>query len=476
MGRCHLTKTAAQEMSTLAETDDIAPIPIGAAWYGVLVLTLVTLFAGIDRQVFILLADPVSKELQLNDLQLGLLQGLGVVIFSALATYPIAWLADRIDRRLVMSGCIIVWCLAVVACGLTDSFAQLFVASAVVGAGAAGLAPIVYSLIPEIFSRKHRQMANSVFTVATTAGGGLAIVLCGQIIALADFVHPDLPMPLANWGSWRIALFLAAAPGPLFVLLMLSMRIPSKVGDRDAPAPSAIASADTDGDRVPLWTFVRRNLPTLGTFALGVGFSVSSFAATAVWLPLVAMRQFGSTQVEVGNRLGLAVVVTAVVGWLITVFLVPAGRARFGPRLSVSVIAMAAVTSGICLAGMVFATGTDMLFAIYLAFGTCAAVGSMVYPTALQDMAPSHLRARVVALIGIVLFALTACGPIAVGAISDQLSGRPNGLLLAIAGFGLVALVCGGIMLRICSSLVTATISDAIAAERMARSSGMPNQ
>lgn len=445
------------------------PIPLAAAWYGLAVLTLVTLFAGVDRQVFILLADPVSKEMKLNNFDIGLLQGLGVVIFSTIASYPIAWLADRYDRRWVMAGCIFIWSLSVVACGLAASFSQLFIASAMVGAGAAGLAPIVYSLIPEIFSRDYRQMANSIFTVASTAGSGLAIALCGQVIALADAIHPTLPAPLPDWGAWRIALFLAAAPGPLFILMMLSMRIP-----RHRQKPQAAVQSGTDAQpdlaaHIALWPYVRQNIATLVTFAVGVGLPILSFAATAVWIPLVAIRQFGATQVEVGNRLGLALLTTAFIGWAITVFIVPRFRARYGVRLPVMVIAITAVLSGLCLIGMIFATSANMLFLIYVAFGTFAAVGSMLYPTAMQEMAPNHLRARVVALIGIVAFAFIAAGPIIVGAISDTISGRPDGLLLSIVGVGVVALVSGGLLLTICSRFVVATIAAANAADAAAQ-------
>lgn len=448
--------------------NDPPPIPLAAAWYGIVVLTLVTLFAGVDRQVFILLADPVSKELRLSNFDLGLLQGLGVVIFSTVASYPIAWMADRYDRRWVMSWCILVWSLAVVACGLAASFTQLFIASAMVGAGAAGLAPIVYSLIPEIFSRQHRQMANSIYTVATTAGGGLAIALCGQVIGLADVIHPSLPMPFSAWGSWRIALFLAAAPGPLFILMMLSMRIPRRTRGVKLGGAAPVPLIDAPTDQIGLWPYARQNIATLGTFAFGVGLPILCFSATAVWLPLVAIRQFGATQVEVGNRLGLAVLTTAVIGWFVTVYLVPLGKARFGPRLPLMAIAISAILAGLCLGGMVFATSTNMIFVIYVAFGTFAAAGSMVYPTALQELAPSYLRARVIALIGVVIFVFIALGPIIVGAISDQLAWRSDGLLLSVVGVGLVALVGGGILLTICSRHAVATIAAAEAAEAAA--------
>jgi MFS family permease len=80
------------------------------------------MFALVDRQILVLLAEPIRKHLALSDLQRGLLQGAGIAIFAALATYPLGWLADRFDTRLVLKGCIAAWSTAVAACGLAQTF------------------------------------------------------------------------------------------------------------------------------------------------------------------------------------------------------------------------------------------------------------------------------------------------------------------------------------------------------------------
>ena len=73
--------------------------PAAGAWYALGVLTVVLLFATVDRAVLILLAQPVKESLGLSDLQLGLVQGTGIAVFAALATFPLGWLADKIGRR-----------------------------------------------------------------------------------------------------------------------------------------------------------------------------------------------------------------------------------------------------------------------------------------------------------------------------------------------------------------------------------------
>jgi len=74
-----------------------------AAWYALFILSVAVLYAMIDRQVLMLLAEPLKADLGLSDTQIGSLQGLGAALFAAIAVIPLGWLADRIDRRLLLA-------------------------------------------------------------------------------------------------------------------------------------------------------------------------------------------------------------------------------------------------------------------------------------------------------------------------------------------------------------------------------------
>ena len=73
------------------------------AAYALLVLVTAAIFAAINRQILVLLAEPIRQSLGLSDTQLGLLQGLAVTLFSGLAAVPIGWLADRFGRRQLLA-------------------------------------------------------------------------------------------------------------------------------------------------------------------------------------------------------------------------------------------------------------------------------------------------------------------------------------------------------------------------------------
>jgi len=59
-------------------------------------------------------------------------------------------------------------------------------------------------------------------------------------------------------------------------------------------------------------------------------------------------------------------------------------------------------------------------------------MGVMTYPTALQDIAPAHLRGRIFAIMGVLSIAFPSAAPPFVGFLSDQLAHRPDGLMLAM--------------------------------------------
>ena len=84
-----------------------------ASWYALLVLSVATLYAVIDRQVIILLSQQLKADLHLSDTQIGSLQGFGAVLFASIAAFPLGWLADRMDRRVLLSLCVIVWSIGI---------------------------------------------------------------------------------------------------------------------------------------------------------------------------------------------------------------------------------------------------------------------------------------------------------------------------------------------------------------------------
>ena len=68
---------------------------------------------------------------------LGLLGGIAFGVFYAAVGLPIAWLADRSDRRSLIAAAIGLWSVMTAACGLAGGFPTLFLARIGVGIGEA---------------------------------------------------------------------------------------------------------------------------------------------------------------------------------------------------------------------------------------------------------------------------------------------------------------------------------------------------
>jgi MFS family permease len=429
------------------------------AWVSLAILLGVGLYTFMDRQIFGLQSEPLRKSLGLSDLQFGLIQGVSVALFTMVVGYPIAWLSDRFDRRRVLAVCIAIWSLAVAACGLSADFPQLFMASALVGAAEAGLLPITYALIPELFRGRQRQVANSGLVVAGRLLVGAVVALCGWMIYAIDLWRPLLPQLLQDLPTWRLAFFATALPGIIFVPLILMLPI--------AKAPPAASMASASAPRAAVLPFLRANAYTFTTFMLGVGLVVFGFGATGAFIPVVAMRQMGMSPKDLGNAMGIATFVAAAVGLLVTTGGLKRLSAMFGTLLPIRMLMIASLGSAVFAALLVLAQTPFQLFALMALHQSFLMAGTMLFPTALQDMTPTPLRARLISLVIMFNVVVGSLSPVVVGALSDALKPRPDGLMLAMSSTATVALLLSAVLLTLCARRFTSTVSAARASERL---------
>lgn len=407
-----------------------------SAWYALGVLTLVTLFAFVDRGVLVLQAEVIRKEFNLSDLQLGFLQGTGVAIFAALASYPLGWLADRFDRRAVLAGSVIFWSVAVVATGLAQNYEQLVLASALVGAGEAGLVPIVYALIPDLFPEKKRQAANSIYALASTVTSGLAMVLTGQIVGGVETFRADLPAMLQAVDGWRLAMFAVAAPAPLMVMFIATIVIRRREPGTPGAPPAAQAVQPKASPTVlaePFLPYFKQQWPTFLCFFGGMGLVVFGNSAVGTWLAVIYQRVYGQTPQQIGAVLGTVGLAATAIGFALSVLVVRRFGPTLGPRLNMRVLWFSALVLACSFTAMVFATRVEQMYAIqgfYIALVTTA---SMLAPTVVQTLAPAHLRARVASILSVISASAAAAAPPVAGLVSDQFKHLHNGLILSSA-------------------------------------------
>ena len=179
-------------------------------------LTLVYVFNFIDRQVLVILQESIKKELYLSDTQLGLLCGFTFAIFYVTLGIPIARLADKGNRRNVVTISLAIWSMMTAFSGLARNFIQLLLARIGVGVGEAGGSPPAHYFPPE-----KRSTALSVYSTGIYFG-----VLIGFL--MGGYLNQHM--------GWRTAFFVLGIPGLIFSLLFYTtVKEPAK-GATDAQA------------------------------------------------------------------------------------------------------------------------------------------------------------------------------------------------------------------------------------------------
>jgi MFS family permease len=402
-----------------------APAPF-SAWAALAILVLVTIFSFVDRQVLTILADPMRHSLSMSDIQIGMLQGVGLTLFAVVGAVPLAMLADRFDKRTVLAGCIAAWALATAACGLAQSFGQLLLATVGIAVGEAGIAPVVYSMIPSLFHGRQRGAANLVYYSATILGASLGMALGGAVYQVLPADGTGLPAFLHGFEIWRLALFAAALPAPAFVILVLLIRSPRDTLHRARPADGSNAGGEFRG-------YIKSHSRTLVGLFASVGFTCAAFAPVMAWLPTAIARTYGVSPGDAGMRLGSILSAGALGGIAISALATRLWRQRYGELLALKTGRILAVAAALAAGLPLVVKSLPMTYLMVLVMSVASIGYCALLPGLYQAIAPESLRARTVASASIVTAVCTALGPVVVGSLSDFLSSWPDGLLLSIA-------------------------------------------
>jgi len=409
-------------------------------WYIVGVLAVAGALAQIDRQIMGLLTEPVKADLQLSDIQISLLQGLAFVLFHAAMAFPLGYLSDKWPRRFVMAAGILLWSMATMACGLARSFVQLFAARLGVGVGEASLIPSVQSLLPDHFKPDELSKAFAIFQLGLLIGGGGAYIAGGLMLSLIDAWNiQGLPL-LGALRPWQITFILAALPGPVIALLMLTMR--------ETPRSPTSPADDTHGapDDFRRFFVTRRRflVSHLGSVAAK---SIIVFGIVA-WVPSFLVRTFSWTVAEAGLAYGAILLLFGGGGTLISAQVAQTWSRHSDRSAVVKVNVLAFIVTLPVAVAFPLVGSAQLALALLAIFSFCVGVTSTMMPTILQLATPDAYRGRVAAFY---VFATTAIGaafgPVAIATVTDFILDDTQRLREAIAivsgFFGVIVIALG---------------------------------
>lgn len=378
--------------------------PAAGARYALFVLLVVYTVNHVDRQVMHILIEPVRADLQLSDTQIGALVGAAFAIFYTLAGFPLARIADRGNRRNLISIALAVWSAMTVVSGLTRNFGQLMLARVGVGIGEAGCTPPAHSLISDYFPAKRRATALAVYALGVPIGTLFGLAFGGY---------------LADEFGWRKAFFVVGAPGVVLALAVrLTLREPRR-GQTDAGA-----GVEVEPVRDVL-RFMWR-LKSLRHVLLGAAIQTLTLAGHGAWHASFLIRVHDLSLTQAGVALGLVAGTTGAMGTF--------GGGWLGDRFAARDVrwylwwpAIGGIAS-IPFSCLAYVADSS---AVAIALIATSVIGSHLYSAIGHAVSQSLVKPRMRAVMSaIALFAMNivgfGVGPQLVGALSDAFGGEAN--------------------------------------------------
>lgn len=425
-----------------APTEGATPFSKAYTRYAMGLLLGIYIINFLDRQVINILAEPIKEELHLADWQLGLMSGLAFAIFYTVLGIPIARLAERKNRPVIIGSAVAVWSGFTALCATAGNFWQLIIYRIGVGVGEAGCTPPAHSLISDYVPKEKRASALAFYSMGTPIGGLLGLVMGGLV---------------ADAYGWRAAFLVAGVPGLLFAALAIfTLKEPRRIMAQHTQ--QVVAASATFGETMA-YLGKRRTFWFIAFAAavkafIGYGhapFTASFFLRNHTEEIAALAASFGLGPVGfLGLALGLISGISGALGaWLGGVI-----ADRFGRNDLRAYMVTPAIASLITIPVYIFAVTVDSAAIGLLTLAINAFLGTLwygpVYGTA-QSVVPPHMRATTSAILLFIINLIgLGLGPLGVGILSDWLNlglglGSAEGMrwaLILSASVGVIAFAC----------------------------------
>ncbi len=426
--------TAAERPSDRA----LPPYPNPAyAWYTVVVLLIAYILAFVDRDVIALLVQPIKADLDIGDTQMSLLLGGAFALFYTFFGIPIAWLADRGNRRLIIFAGVFMWSLMTVACGLANSYPALFLARVGVGVGEAALNPPALSLLKDSFPPHRIGRAIGLYTAGISCGTGVGSFLSATIypaIAAAGIVSVPL---LGELAPWQYMFVLVGLPGLAVAMLILTIREPAR-------RTTAVASHP-----VSIWQSIRFVFARWRTYiVLFLALSVMAIMNYGIgyWIPEFLRRTYSLDTAQLGYWLqvrGVLLIVVGLSGVMIGGWLCDRWSRRHDDGyVRVALLGYVLLLIGYVSVPLMPTPELAMLMMVPATLG--GAIPTVAGAAAVVAIAPPNMRAQITAMyyFALNLIGLTV-GPTAVALLTDYAFEAESALWKSLAIVAFVSIVIG---------------------------------
>ncbi|RKF17575.1 MFS transporter [Altericroceibacterium spongiae] len=390
--------------------------PARQAWSVAALLMAANSLAFVDRQALAFLIEPIKQDIGASDTAMGFAYGLGFTLLYIGAGIPLAWLADRSNRRNIVLGSIVFWSMATSACGLARNYASLFAARVAVGAGEAGLGPASYSLLSDYFPREKLASAMGLYQSGIYIGGALALLTGGWLAGMIPLEQTVMLPVMGEMAGWQVFFLLLGLPG-----LLLAGAIWWLIAEPARRGVPGMAKPQT-GSFFEAFTHMRHH--SRAYFGLMGGFMLVVFVGngTGAWIPAFLAREYGMAMTDIGNSYGLVVLTGGLSGSLSGGVLASRQRSRGSARANliaplIGFTCLIPVTIGFPLMPTPFAAialiGAMNFFAGFTLGGGLATI---------LELTPNHLRAQVSMIYVVAINILGGVmGPLSIALLTDYI-------------------------------------------------------
>ncbi len=288
----------------MSETSEKASL---RAWYAVGLLGLLYVVAFVDRIVLALLIEPLKAEFNVTDTQISLLIGFNFALFYALVGLPMGRLADRINRRTLILASTAVWAACTLLSGFATAFWMLGVLRIGVAIGEAALSPSAISMIGDLFPKKDRGRATSVYMAMGAAGATGGYIVGGYMVALIGEAGGIVIPGIGAFKAWQTVFLAVSLPAVVIgVLMWATIREPARLrtpGVTHQPSPP--------------WEWTKRMWRPLVLLFVAGSVGQSMVHGLITWGPSFMVRDFGWLVGQAGMTIGLATLIGGVGGMVL---------------------------------------------------------------------------------------------------------------------------------------------------------------
>ena len=386
--------------------------PAPLAWYSVAMISLVAVFGSLDQGAMSLMVNNIKRDMQLSDVQMGLLVGAAYSTAYFLCGLPMARVSDSGKRKFILPGGLALFSLGAALCGIAQSFTQFVVCRLVMGAGMSVKGPVSVSLIPDLIPRKHLQRAFSVYNLSIQLSMGVAMMLggflLGHLAKVPNFVVPGL----GEIYDWQVVFFVFGAPGILVALLMM------------ATMPEPVRRGRKTQGKAPLkdlGNFLFKSKATWVLIPILLASAIGGIENSGIgtWRPAFYERTYGWKPQDFGPIVGASTFITVPIGLILGTLLSEylAKKKHYDSHLKVVFISH--------VISLPLTIVAPLMPTIWLALG-CTMLGSVVTMmaapaqlTAMQIVTPNEMRAQVNALYMLTIAVIgIGFGPVVVGGLT----------------------------------------------------------